>query len=194
MRATRLAPDGRSMSGRPARVLIASRSMGFKGLFVAAAIAAFAAAVSVALGASSIPPVNLLTVLAKPLASAERGKAPVLVPSRLNAGFRARHLYAAGGRSGDGYDIQLGAAPNCNDGDACFVAEFSAAKGTLGFSDRVTLSKGIVGRFHPISCGASCSPATVEWSQSRFLYTIQFGAGRTQLVALADSAISAGPR
>jgi hypothetical protein len=172
--------------------LITSPPMALKAVFAAVALYAFS--VSVALGAGSIPPVNLLAVLAKPLASAERGTTPVLIPSRLDAGFLPHHLYAAGGGSSDGYDIQLGAAPHCNDGDACFVAEFSAAKGTLGLPDRVALAKGIEGRFHPIACGASCSPATVEWVQSGFLYTIQFGAGKTQLVALADSAINAGPR
>jgi hypothetical protein len=144
--------------------------------------------------AKTPPPVNLLQVLAGPLAKAESGKTPVLVPSRLNAGFRPSHLYAGGGRSHGGYDIQLGAAPDCNDATACFVAEFSAGKGTLGFRDTVALSKGIVGSFHPISCGASCGPATIEWIESGILYTIQFGAGQKQLVALADSAIDAGPR
>jgi hypothetical protein len=172
--------------------LLRSQSMrsGFLALVTAFTIATSA----VAIAANTPPPVNLLQVLAKPLASAERGKTPVLVPSRLNAGFRASHLYASGGRSAGGYDIQLGAAPGCDDATACFVAEFSAGKGTLAFRDTVALSKGITGSFHAISCGASCGPATIEWIESGVLYTIQFGAGEKQLVALADSAIGAGPR
>jgi hypothetical protein len=165
---------------------------GARALLLACAIAC-AVGGSAAAGAAP-PPVNLLQVLARPLADAERGKTPVLVPSRLNAGFAASHLYAGGGRIRGGYDIQLGAAPGCGDATACFVAEFSAVKGTLGFRQTVALSKGTTGSFHPISCGASCGPATIEWIESGILYTIQFGAGEKQLVALADSAIVAGPR
>jgi hypothetical protein len=179
----------------------ARRSVGDPGWLVrrwsvlaALLVCAIAGSAAVAVAAKVTPPVNLLQVLAKPLAKAERGKVPVLVPSRLSAGFPPSQLYAGGGLSGGGYDIQLGAAPHCEDATACFVAEFSAAKGVLGFKDTVALSKGITGSFHPISCGASCGPATIEWVESGFLYTVQFGAGEKQLVVLADSAIEAGPR
>ncbi|MGA2469553.1 MAG: hypothetical protein ABSG64_02550 [Solirubrobacteraceae bacterium] len=138
--------------------------------------------------------VNLLAVLAAPLARAERGRVPVLVPTSMNAGFPASHLYATGGLIDGGYDIQLGAIPNCDDADACFVAEFFGGKGKLSFPARVSLSKGITGRYEDISCGASCSPASIEWIEHGDLYWIQFGAGKRALVSLADSAITAGAR
>jgi hypothetical protein len=141
--------------------------------------------------------VNLLTVLAKPLASAERGKVRVLIPGRLDAGFTAyaaAHLHASGGRTAGGYDIELAQAPDCDDATACLVAEFAAGKGQLAFTTKVALSRGIVGAFHGISCGASCAPATIEWLEYGSLYEIQYGGGESQMIALADSAITAGPR
>jgi hypothetical protein len=112
----------------------------------------------------------------------------------MNAGFPASHLYATGGLVGGGYDIELGAVPNCDDADACFVAEFSGGKGTLSLPVAVSLRNGISGRYKDISCGASCSPASIEWIEHGDLYTIQFGGRKSVLIALADSAIQAGPR
>jgi hypothetical protein len=154
-----------------------------------------ALALPAAVAASSNGDVDLLQVLAGPLARAEHGKLHVLVPARLAAGFPSAHLYASGGLSGDGYDIQLGAAPHCADSPACFVAEFAAAaKGNLDGADRVSLTKGISARFSPIACGASCSPASIRWREYGALYTLWFSGTKSQLVALADGAISAGPR
>jgi hypothetical protein len=148
-----------------------------------------------AAAASSSGAVDLLKVLAGPLARAENGKLHVLIPARLDAGFPPAQLYASGGRSGSGYDIQLGAAPHCDDSPACFVAEFSAAaRGKLDGADRVSLTKGITARYSPIACGASCSPASIQWHEYGALYTLWFDGAKGQLVALADTAISAGPR
>jgi hypothetical protein len=166
-----------------------------QGALAAALVPAALASATLALAASGT--INLITVLAKPLASAERGKVRVLVPGRLDGGFTthaAAHLYAPGGRTAGGYDIQLAQAPNCGDATACMVADFAGGKGRLAFAARVTLSKGIVGAFHGISCGASCAPASIEWLEYGSRYDIQYGGSESQLVALADSAITAGPR
>jgi hypothetical protein len=56
-----------------------------------------------------------------------------------------------------------------------------------------------VGRFTPLSCGASCSPPRIEWSERGATYGIQANVGtqRTErriLVRMANSAIRTGPR
>jgi hypothetical protein len=162
-----------------------------------AAVLALAVLAPATLAPASSGTVNLITVLAKPLARAERGKVKVLVPGLLDAGFTPRaaaHLYASGGRNTAGYDIELAQAPNCAAETLCMVANFAAGKGRLAFATRVTLSNGITGAFHGISCIAFCHPATIEWLEYGSLYDIQYGGGEPQMISLADSAITAGPR
>ena len=59
---------------------------------------------------------------------------------------------------------------------------------------RVALPRGRTGRFHPLSCGASCSPASIEWRERGALYSIQAKVARRELVRMASSAIRNGPR
>jgi hypothetical protein len=120
----------------------------------------------------------------------------VLLPSTLNLGSSVPRLYGSGGATAKGYDIQLAYAPNCHDATACFLAEFWGNPGKLSaLKTRVALAHGIAGSYAGISCGASCGPATIEWKESGVLYTIQYRAGtKTNMIALADSAIKAGPR
>jgi hypothetical protein len=37
----------------------------------------------------------------------------------------------------------------------------------------VQLENGALGRFHPVSCGGSCAPASLWWQQDGAEYTIQ---------------------
>lgn len=144
--------------------------------------------------AASPGPVALPPIIAKQIVSAKRSGISVLVPSTIGAGLPASHLFGSGGRSGKGYDIQLAAAPGCDDANACFVAELWGGSGKLDLRTRVALTKGISGAFRASSCGASCAPATIEWLEYGSRYTIQFMGSRATLVALANSAIAAGPR
>jgi hypothetical protein len=164
--------------------------------FRGACVAGFAALLlsGVALAAASSDTVSLPSVLAAQITKAERAGVRVLIPSQLAAGVPASKLHASGGATAHGYDIQLAAAPGCDDSSACFVAEFWGGPGSLNISTKVALSKGIGGRFHPSACGASCAPAEVEWLEFGDRYMIQFIGSRAALVTLADSAIEAGPR
>jgi hypothetical protein len=136
--------------------------------------------------------VDLPSLLSSEIASAKQSAVKVLIPSQIKPGVP--HLYGSGGRSGHGYAIDLGAVPRCGEANACFVADFLGGRGALSFTARVSLAKGITGAFHPSTCGASCAPATIQWREFGALYTIQFGGAKSSLVALADSAIEAGPR
>ena len=146
-----------------------------------------------ALAATHTTTANLLRVLAKPIASARRGKARVFVPATIDA-YSSPHLYGSGGATSQGYDIQLANAPDCHDANACYVAEFSAGPGKAIKGAVVTLARGLRGRYAASVCGASCNPATLEWSEFGINYTIGYIGTKRQLVALADAAIKAGPR
>ncbi len=57
----------------------------------------------------------------------------------------------------------------------------------------------MTGRFKPSTCGASCSPPEIQWKVRDVLYDVQFraagsGTDKQKLVAIADSALAAGPR
>jgi hypothetical protein len=85
----------------------------------------------------------------------------------------AAHLYAAGGRSGSGYDLTIGAIRGCRGADACFVAEFTASHATSVFGRRVKVRGAARAGFVPLSCGASCSPPQIDFVTHGVRYTIQ---------------------
>jgi hypothetical protein len=127
-----------------------------------------------------------------------RGRGPVLLPSRLPS--EQAQLYASGGSSRRGYDLELSAAPDCGGANACFVATFTAERGgeALGRT-RVRLSNGRRGWFTPTGCGASCAPPQIQWRERGHTYTIQARVGtagteKREIVRLANSAIINGPR
>lgn len=139
---------------------------------------------------------DVVKVLARPLANARHGGIPVLLPGRYTVD--APHVYGSGGAVPGGYDLLLADARGCGEATACFLASFSGGRaGSLGGGARVALAHGIAGRYRASACGASCSPGTVSWLQGGARYEIQanvIGPERPTLVALADSAISAGAR
>jgi hypothetical protein len=139
--------------------------------------------------------VNLPAKLAPELARARRGSVAVLVPSSIRADVPAARLYASGGETATGYDIQLAYAPGCDDGTACFFAEFQGGTVTREPGMPVALAHRITGNFYAIHCGASCGPASITWTEDGARYGVQYVLGaRASMVALADSAIDAGPR
>jgi hypothetical protein len=161
----------------------------------ASAIAFVAALAIVAPALAASRPANLLKVLAAQIASAKKGKAAVLLPATLSADVPASRLYGSGGATARGYDIQLAYARDCFDATACFLAEFWGNPGKIYLKTRVVLAHAITGAYRGISCGASCGPATIQWKESGVLYTVQWRAGtKATMIALADSAIEAGPR
>jgi hypothetical protein len=139
--------------------------------------------------------VNLAAKLAPEIARARTAKVEVLIPASIHADVAASRLYASGGATRTGYDIQLAYAPGCMDATACFFAEFQAGKAVALLGTRVALQHDIAGYFEPIRCGASCGPAAIAWRQDGVRYNIQYVAGeRASMIALADSAIDGGPR
>jgi hypothetical protein len=96
--------------------------------------------------------------------------------------------------------LELGAVENCGSATACFIATFDGRRGGKPFGRRrVKLADGRVGRFKPLSCGASCSPPSISWRERGSTYSIQAKVGtqdsdRRILRRMANSAIRNGPR
>jgi hypothetical protein len=161
-----------------------------------AALAALALAASPVVASTTAgATVNLPAKLAAQIASARHGPVAVLLPTSIRADVSASRLYASGGETATGYDIRLAYSPACDDGTACFFAEFQGGTVTREPGTPVALAHGITGNFYAIRCGASCGPASVTWTDGGARYGVQYVLGaRASMVALADSAIDAGPR
>ena len=152
------------------------------------------AALAPAAGGATTRSIDIPKLFAKQLDRAgARTDVPVLLPSTMRSDF-ARHF--PGGRSGaDGWRFDIGAVRDCRRATACFVAEFRAVRGARpGGGHRIDLPRGRSGRYHPLSCGASCSPASIEWRERGALYSIQAKVAKRELVRMASSAIRNGPR
>lgn len=137
------------------------------------------------------------------LAKLRRAGVPVLLPDDLPASLREDRLFVQGFTSESGYDLTLALAPDCGGANACTVGSFSAEEGgtLVEELERVELAGGVRGAYKPLTCGASCSPAMIEWVSGGVLYTIQLklNAGgdvgdRRELIKLANASITAGPR
>jgi hypothetical protein len=161
----------------------------------AATLAVLALATPVLASISAGATVNLPAKLAPEIARARQGRVAVLLPSRIRADVPAARLYASGGKSATGYDIRLADAPRCDDGTACFFAEFQGGAVTVEAGSPVALAHRITGNFYAIHCGASCGPASITWTEHGARYGVEYVLGaRASMVALADAAIDAGPR
>ena len=140
-------------------------------------------------------PKALVRQIAKSKATSD---VPVLLPSRVRAD--RKRLFGRGTSTSTGYALGLDLTRSCGGANACALAFFSAERGGQPFATRrVQLANGTTGYFKPLSCGASCSPPSIEWVLDGVLYEIQADVGgrkweRRRLVALADSAIKNGPR
>jgi hypothetical protein len=144
--------------------------------------------------AATLASVSLLPgVFSAPLAEVKPNTPlPILLPAKFdNKGLK---LYGSGKGGPREYQFFLATRPNC-DANVCSVAWFSAFKGGSAYGSRtVKLAKGRKGKYSPMSCGASCSPASITWKERGVVYEIQTGKSKTALVKLANSAIKKGPR
>ncbi len=126
---------------------------------------------------------------------------PIRVPATLNLDFSGG-AYSSGGGTRDRYDFAIASIEDCGNASACFLASLTGEKGgSYAFRRRVSLARGIVGRYKPLTCGASCSPPTIEWKQRGHLYRLQAKlavSGRTKqrraMIRAANSAIRRAPR
>ncbi|NET40029.1 MAG: hypothetical protein F6K19_50120, partial [Cyanothece sp. SIO1E1] len=128
---------------------------------------------------------------------------PVLLPSALPTSVLAVEVYLSVRAEPDSYAVNLDLAPECYGATACAFGGITAQRNetlyTEEFTETVLLATGITGHYKPITCGASCSPPAISWQYQDVLYRIDFevaddSKGKAQLMAIANSAIEAGPR
>ena len=124
----------------------------------------------------------------------------VYLPSHLRVYVKPTRVYPTAGASDGTYDLELGAARGCRGANACYLANFTGTKGEKpALGKKVALTGGHTGYWKGITCGASCSPAEIQWLEGDVLYTVATkGVGvkkeKATLVKLANEAIKAGPR
>jgi len=153
-----------------------------------------------ALVAAATLTIGIDGVLAEPTTELRaQTRVAILLPNALPVVDRRIKLHATGSGSRDRYTFRLTTTPDC-DANFCYVATFSARKGKGRMTGRaIGLAKGRKGRFHPMSCGASCSPASITWRERGATYTLEAmiplkADQRAALRKLANSAIKRGPR
>ena len=118
---------------------------------------------------------------------------PILLPQTMRSDFR--RFFAEGRATANAWRFDLAAARDCNQATACFIAEFKGVRdGKPSGRRTIRLNRGRTGYFQPMSCGASCSPPSIEWRERHALYSIQAKVGKRELVRMANSAIRNGPR
>jgi hypothetical protein len=118
---------------------------------------------------------------------------PILLPQTMRSDFR--RFFAEGRATVSAWRFDLAAARGCNQATACFIAEFKGVRDGKPRARRtIRLDRGRTGYYRPLSCGASCSPPSIEWRERHALYSIQAKVGKRELVRMANSAIRNGPR
>lgn len=172
----------------------------------ALAVALVAVAVSAPSGAASGPKnVNVLKLLGSRVASVKShdGGVAVLLPATMAL---PRPDFTASSAKPGRYRLEIDGAEPCGGANVCLFALFTGVRGGRAYGKPIALHGGITGRYATIQCGASCSPASIDWTLHGVLYTIQAnpsvgdhpgsaaGAVRAAFVAAANQSIDAGPR
>jgi hypothetical protein len=163
-----------------------------------AAALAVALTLTIVSSATAAQQVDVPQALGSVLSGTRSSRIPVLLPGTAKLDVKSsQRLYPLVLVTPTAYSLTLSPVKDCT-ADACFLADFSAANGRpLGYTTtNVALANGQRGYFRALSCGASCSPASIQWIEKGVRYEIQANAlgGKREFVAMADSAIRAGDR
>lgn len=135
------------------------------------------------------------------IALVEQTPVGVLLPQTLPLGFGGKLYATADASTATSWSVTLAAAPDCNGANVCSMAYLSGnLKGKRSNKVKVRLADGKNGWFRGLSCGASCSPPSIQFVRQKTLYEIsakvvQKGKSDRQiLTAAANSAIRNGNR
>ena len=154
------------------------------------ALAAIAIAAPAAAARTIDVPQRFATQIERASAQTE---VPILLPQTMRSDFR--RFFPEGRATAGAWRFDLGAARRCNQATACFIAEFKGVSdGRPAGKRTISLSRGRTGYYHRGSCGASCTPPSIEWRERHSLYSIQAKVPKRELVRMANSAIRNGPR
>ena len=162
-------------------------------------VLAAAAIAPATLPAASPPSIDVLRTVRTQLPAIKRKtRVPILLPARLRLAALPRRVYAVGGTQRRGWFVVLTSSRPCG-ANACFVASFDGVRGgPLPRPANVRLRDGASGTYKPVTCGGSCSPASIWFVHAGVLHSWQVKDpprdARATLVAMANDAIAAGPR
>jgi hypothetical protein len=135
-----------------------------------------------------------------------RTKLPILLPSVFPIQtLDARPLYPVVSAKAKRWDVVLGFVPGCNGANVCAAGNLSVQMTTRRLTSadgqKVRLRGGVVGRYRPLSCGASCSAPSIAFRAKGVIVTYQAKlrlqegeSDRRALVKVADSALAGGLR
>ena len=116
-------------------------------------------------------------------------KVPILLPNELEFfSQRGQRIYAEGRGEANGYEIQLGTAPNCQSVTACFFGYFAAERGgkpNPNFDKKIRLTKGITGYFVKMPRRVSA----IDLVYKGVLYSFQLKTDESTIIQIANSAI-----
>jgi len=173
----------------------------FAGIGLVSAAMSIVAMVGVA-AAAPAPVAPELRGVVSPLRA--KTSVPVLLPSYFPyARSSGQKLRAAGSAQRSRWSVSLYYGRNCGGANACTVGFMEGQRrGTPGgFVQRVTLAQGVKATYKPTTCGASCSPAEIDWVLKGVVYRYQLqvnargkAAEKAAMIKMANSAIKAGPR
>lgn len=158
------------------------------------------AAAMPAFGATSSSSVDVVNVFKSQIAAIKKSsKVPVILPATLPFAGKVPKLYEAGGGTTKAWSLELAGAPHCGAADACFLASFEAVRGgKLPGRSNLKLAGGQAAFYKGVTCGASCSPASLWFVYRGVLYSWQHKDApkntKSVLARLAAQAIAAGPR
>jgi hypothetical protein len=124
----------------------------------------------------------------------------VYLPSKVRLDVKASRVRGGAFASTGRYELELAVGKRCRGANVCSLAIFTAIRGEDPvYKTRVKLFGGRTGYFKPITCGASCSPAAIQWLEGDVLYEVAskgltYKKERATLVKYVNTALKAGPR
>jgi hypothetical protein len=129
---------------------------------------------------------------------------PVLLPSYFPySRAQGQKLRTAISATRSTWGISLFYGANCGGGNACTIGSIDARRGgsPAPFVTRLRLANGVAATYKPTTCGASCSPAEIDFKTGGVVYRYQLqvsAKGKTgekaAMIKMANSAIAGGPR
>lgn len=150
--------------------------------------------------ASTAGNANVIDAFGKQIPAVDRKTTvPVLLPSTLPFAAKVPKLYPSGTATKNHWVLVLEGAPGCRGANACFLASFEGTRGgKLPGKSNLKLKGGQPAFYKGITCGASCSPASLWFVDKGVLYSWQHKDPpkntKAVLARLAAQAIAAGPR
>jgi len=118
-------------------------------------------------------------------------KVPILLPNELEFFSQlGGRIYAEGRGEANGYEIQLGSAPNCQSVTACFFGYFAAERGgkpNPNSDKKIRLTKGITGYFVEMPRRVSA----IYLVYKGVLYSFQLKTDEATIIQIANSALEA---